>query len=405
MNSGKTVYSTRNDMQKKIVLKSFSSTSKNDKTENPGDIAIIGASGRFPGAENLDEFWSNMANGVNSVTEIPKERWDIDLYYETDREVPGKTYSRYGGYLKDIDKFDPLFFNISPMEAEIIDPQQRLFLEEAWKALEDAGYSDESLSNIRCGVFVGATGSDYRKKLENSCSHATAEAFIGSSSAILAARISYFLNLTGPSVAIDTACSSSLVAIHQACQSINSAESDMAIAGGITLMTTPDIQIQTSKMGILSPEGKCKTFDSDADGTVMSEGVGVVVLKSLQRALQDGDHIYGVIKGSGINQDGKTNGITAPNAQSQTQLELEVYKRAGINPENISMVEAHGTATKLGDPIEIKALTDAFREYTQKKQFCAIGTVKTNIGHTTMSAGVAGLIKYFYLLNTKRYLL
>lgn len=399
---GKTVYSTRNDMQKKIVLKSFSSTSKNDKTENPGDIAIIGASGRFPGAENLDEFWSNMANGVNSVTEIPKERWDIDLYYETDREVPGKTYSRYGGYLKDIDKFDPLFFNISPMEAEIIDPQQRLFLEEAWKALEDAGYSDESLSNIRCGVFVGATGSDYRKKLENSCSHATAEAFIGSSSAILAARISYFLNLTGPSVAIDTACSSSLVAIHQACQSINSAESDMAIAGGITLMTTPDIQIQTSKMGILSPEGKCKTFDSDADGTVMSEGVGVVVLKSLQRALQDGDHIYGVIKGSGINQDGKTNGITAPNAQSQTQLELEVYKRAGINPENISMVEAHGTATKLGDPIEIKALTDAFREYTQKKQFCAIGTVKTNIGHTTMSAGVAGLIKVLLSFKHKK---
>jgi polyketide synthase PksL len=364
-------------------------------------VAIIGMSGRFPGARNVKEFWNNLKGGVDSITEIPKDRWDIDAYYDPDMKAHNKTYCRAGGYIDDADKFDTLFFNISPLEAEMMDPQQRLFLEEAWKALEDAGYSDKSLSNIRCGVFVGATQGDYEKFLEGAGYDKTAEAFSGMSPSILAARISYFLNLTGPSIAIDTACSSSLVAIHQACGSILSNESDMALAGGVRLMFTPHLHIQSSKMEILSPSGRCRTFDRDADGIVISEGVGVLVLKSLRKALQDRDHIYGVVKASGINQDGKTNGITAPSAQSQTRLELEVYRRAGINPERISFIEAHGTGTKLGDPIEVKALKEAFREYTQRKHFCALGSVKTNIGHTTTAAGVASVIKLLLALKYK----
>lgn len=357
------------------------------------DIAIIGMSGRFPGAHNTAQFWENLKNGVNSVTRIPSNRWDADTYYDPDPEAPNKTYSIYGGFLDDVESFDPLFFNISPHEAQSMDPQQCVFLEQAWCALEDAGYADSSMSNMRCGVFVGAAHGDFEQQLRMNNADKTAEAFSGTSSAILSARISYLLNLKGPSISIDTACSSSLVAIHQACQSLRLGESDMALAGGARLMFTPTLHIQTSKMNMLSHSGRCWTFDDRADGTIMSEGVGVVVLKPLRAAIKDGDHIYGVIKGSGVNQDGKTNGITAPSAQSQRDLELDVYRRFGIDPSDITYVEAHGTGTKLGDPIEVKALTESFREYTDKKQFCAIGSVKTNIGHTTMAAGVASVIK------------
>lgn len=357
------------------------------------DIAIIGMSGRFPGAKNTAQFWDNLKNGVNSVTRIPHNRWHADAYYDPDPEALNKTYSIYGGFLDNVESFDPLFFNISPHEAKSMDPQQCVFLEQAWCALEDAGYADSSMSNMRCGVFVGAAHGDFDQQLRMNNADKTAEAFSGTSSAILSARISYLLNLKGPSISIDTACSSSLVAIHQACQSLRLGESDMALAGGARLMFTPTLHIQTSKMNMLSHSGRCWTFDNRADGTIMSEGVGVVVLKPLRSAIKDGDHIYGVIKGSGVNQDGKTNGITAPSAQSQCDLELDVYRRFGINPADITYVEAHGTGTKLGDPIEVKALTEAFREYTDKKQFCAIGSVKTNIGHTTMAAGVASVIK------------
>jgi 3-oxoacyl-(acyl-carrier-protein) synthase/acyl carrier protein len=365
-------------------------------------IAVIGMSGRFPGARDIHQYWENLKHGIDSIIEVPQERFDVNRYYDPNPLAPIKTYCKLGGYLEDIDKFDPLFFNISPKEAELMDPQQRLFLEEAWRALEDAGYSDRTLSNLKCGVFAGATQGDYGKKLEAYQLDTSAEAFTGLASSILAARISYFLNLTGPSIAIDTACSSSLVAIHQACQSILNDESDMALAGGVMLMLTPDLLIRTSKMGMISPSGKCRTFDQSADGTVFSEGVGVVVLKSLDRALEDRDYIYGVIRGSGLNQDGKTNGITAPSALSQTKLELDVYRRAGVNPQQISYIEAHGTGTPLGDPIEVKALKEAFQTYTPQKQFCAIGSVKTNIGHTTMAAGVASVIKVLLALQHKQ---
>jgi len=366
------------------------------------DIAIVGMSGRFPGAENLTLFWKNIANGVQSVDEIPKERWDINQHYDSDPAVANKTYSRVGSFLQDIDKFDPLFFNISPKEAELIDPQQRIFLEEAWRALEDAGYTDRMLTNMRCGVFVGAAIGEYGELLNKVQMQNESYAFMGLSPSILASRISYFLNLKGPSLAIDTACSSSLVAVNLACESLLTKQCDIALAGGVSTLLTPQMHIKTAKVGMLSPSGVCRTFDKKADGITLGEGVGVIVLKPLQQAIQDRNIIYGVIKASGINQDGSSNGITAPNPDSQTELELEVYRKANISPETISYVEAHGTGTPLGDPVEVSALTRAFRQYTNNVGYCAIGSVKTNIGHTTIAAGISSFIKILLALKHKK---
>ncbi|WP_052769814.1 beta-ketoacyl synthase N-terminal-like domain-containing protein [Paenibacillus sp. IHB B 3415] len=365
-------------------------------------IAIVGLSGRFPGAASARELWRNLRDGVASTGEIPASRFDIQAWYDEDRKADQKTYCTVAGLLDQVDEFDPLFFNISPKEAEIMDPQQRIFLEEAWKALEDAGYSDQAVQDTRCGVFVGCAPSDYTKHLEANRLSNTADAFTGTSSSILAARISYFLNLKGPSISIDTACSSSLVAVHQACVSLWNEECDMALAGGIRLMITPDSMVQSSQMEILSAQGVCRPFDQEADGTLLSEGAGVVVLKPLKQALENRDHIYGVIRGSGVNQDGRTNGITAPSVNSQIQLEKRVYEKFRIDPAEINYVEAHGTGTALGDPIEVKALTEAFREFTQDSQYCALGSVKANIGHATMAAGVAGMIKILLSLKNRQ---
>lgn len=366
------------------------------------DIAVIGISGRFPGAGNVDEFWSNLEQEKDSIITIPKERWNWEEYYDPDPKAPGKSYSKVGGFIKGIDRFDPLFFNISPVEAVYMDPQQRFFLEEVWKALEDAGCSDRSLSDKKCGVFVGASQGDYVKALTRNNAENSGEAFTGMAVSILASRISYFLNLIGPCITVDTACSSSLSALHLACQSIRNRESDMAIVGGVRLMVTPDLHIATSKVEMLSKAGKCRAFDNSADGTILSEGVGAIILKPLKIALEEGHSIYGVIKSSGINQDGKTNGITAPSMQSQIRLETEVYERADINPREISYIETHGTGTKLGDPIEVKALTSVFEKYTSEKQFCIIGSVKSNIGHTTTAAGVTSIIKVLLAMKHKK---
>lgn len=358
------------------------------------DIAIIGASGRFPGASNLKEYWSVISNGKDCITEVPKERWDIDEYFDPNPKNLKKTYSKWGGFLKNIEMFDPTFFNISGKEAELSDPQQRLFLEETWNALEDAGYATGSISNKKCSVFVGAGGSgEYLQRMNDEGIEKEAQSFWGNESSILPARISYFLNLKGPSVTINTACSSSLVAIHLACQNILSGESELAIAGGVYISSSPDFYIISSNANMLSPDGKCKTFDNGANGFVPGEGVGAIVLKPLEKALRDRDHIYAVIKGSGINQDGRTNGITAPSTISQTDLEVDVYKKFNIYPETISYIETHGTGTRLGDPIEIEALTNAFRKFTDKKKFCAVGSVKANIGHAATAAGIAGVLK------------
>jgi acyl transferase domain-containing protein/acyl carrier protein len=344
-----------------------------EKQPDSRDIAVIGISGRFPGARDIMEFWELLSQGKSGITEVPIHRWDIRDYYDPDPEAPNKTYCKWGGFLEDIDRFDPLFFNISGKEAVYMDPQQRLFLEESWKALEDAGYAHQNLSAVKCGVVVGAGESLYQVKMRELGLPVEASMFTGNHPAVLASRLSYFLNLKGPTLVVDTACSSSLAAVHTACQGIIAGDMDMALAGGVFINTTPDFYLLSSKTKMLSPVGKCKTFDNAADGFVPGEAVGVVVLKTLSEAERDGDHIYGVIKASSLNQDGRTNGIMAPSALAQTQLEIETYRKAGIDPALITYIEAHGTGTKLGDPIEIKALTDAFREFTDKKQFCAVG--------------------------------
>jgi len=363
-------------------------------------IAVIGMAGQFPQAKNLEEFWQNLAQGKNCITQVPRQRWDVDVYYQAGEVVAGRTNSQWVGALEEYDCFDPLFFNISPTEAESMDPQQRLFLQACWHSIEHAGYDARVLSGSKCGVFVGCATGDYHQLSRQH--RLSAQGFTGSAMAILAARISYFLNLQGPCISIDTACSSSLVALAHACDSLICGNSDLALAGGVYVMAGPELHIMTSQAGMLSPEGRCFTFDQRADGMVPGEGVGVVLLKRLADAERDQDLIYGVIEGWGVNQDGKTNGITAPNPESQTRLEQEVYDKYGIDPASIQLIEAHGTATKLGDPIEVEGLKNAFKKYTEKKEYCALGSVKSNIGHCATAAGIAGAIKVILALRHKQ---
>jgi len=363
-------------------------------------IAVIGMAGQFPQARNVEEFWQNIAGGRSCITEVPQRRWDVNVHYQPGEAVAGKTNSRWAGTIDEYDLFDPLFFDISPAEAESMDPQQRLFLQACWHTIENAGYAARSLSGSKCGVFVGCTGGDYHwlsRRLQLS-----AHGFTGGASSILAARISYFLNLQGPCISVDTACSSSLVALAQACDSLISGASDLALAGGVYVMVGPEMHIKTSQTGMLSPEGKCFTFDERADGFVPGEGVGVVLLKRLADAERDRDMIHAVIHGWGVNQDGRTNGITAPNPESQTRLEQEVYDKFQIDPASVQLIEAHGTGTKLGDPIEIEGLKNAFKKYTGKKGYCALGSVKSNIGHCLAAAGIAGTLKLILALKHKR---
>jgi acyl transferase domain-containing protein/enoyl-CoA hydratase/carnithine racemase/NAD(P)-dependent dehydrogenase (short-subunit alcohol dehydrogenase family)/acyl carrier protein/SAM-dependent methyltransferase len=363
-------------------------------------IAIIGMAGQFPQARTLEEYWRNIAEGRNCVIEVPRARWNVDDDYQPGGVVPGKTNSRWIGALEDYDLFDPLFFNISPNEAETMDPQQRLFLQACWHSIEDAGYDARTLWGSKCGVFVGCATSDYHQLARERAW--TAQGFTGNSMSILAARISYFLNLRGPSIAVDTACSSSLVALAHACDSLNSGGSDLALAGGVCVLSGREMHIKSAQAGMLSPDGRCFTFDRRASGIVVGEGVGAVLLKRLDDAVRDHDIIRGVIRGWGVNQDGRTNGITAPNPESQTRLEQDVYDRYGIDPADIQLIEAHGTATKLGDPIEVQGLKKAFAKYTQKKDYCALGSVKSNIGHTLTAAGIAGVIKLVLALEQKQ---
>ncbi|MCP5007146.1 MAG: SDR family NAD(P)-dependent oxidoreductase, partial [Planctomycetes bacterium] len=369
-------------------------------SKNTQAVAVIGMAGKFPQAKNIEEFWQNIESGKDCIVEIPKDRWDIEAYYSEDSKVLGTTDCRWMGAIEEYDCFDPLFFNISPLEAESMDPQQRLFLEACWHSIEDSGYSPTSLSGSKCGVFAGCEPGDYGQQLQNS--QLTAQGLMGLSTSILASRISYFLNLQGPCMSIDTACSSALVSIANACDSLVSGSSDLALAGGVCILSGPLMHIMTTKAGMLSRDGRCFTFDQRANGFVPGEGVGVVFLKRLKDAQKSGDPIYGVIRGWGVNQDGKTNGITAPNPESQTRLQQEIYDKQKINPEEIQLIEAHGTGTKLGDPIEIEGLQESFKKYTKKKNYCAIGSVKSNIGHSLTAAGVAGVIKLLLALRHKK---
>ncbi|MFE7390176.1 SDR family NAD(P)-dependent oxidoreductase [Streptomyces sp. NPDC057582] len=378
-------------------------TGSPEATEPTGssDIAVIGMSGRFPGADDLDAFWHNLAGGRSDIGEIPVERFDCEPDFDARRGAEGKTYSRWAAMLARVDEFDPAFFHLSPLEARAMDPQQRLFLQESYRALEDAGYAGDG-GERAFGVFAGCATNDYTQLLTDSGSRDSGQAFLGNAPSILAARIAYFLNLTGPTLAVDTACSSSLVAVHLACESIRRGECTAALAGGVAVMVTPELLIRTSQTGMLSPTGRSAPFDADADGIVLGEGVGVVVLKRLDAALADGDQVHAVIRAGGINGDGKTNGITAPSAASQAALIRSVLRRAGLGAEDIGYVEAHGTGTPLGDPIEVKALTEAFRADTDRTGFCGLGSVKANIGHTTTAAGIASLLKVLLSLRHRR---
>jgi acyl transferase domain-containing protein/enoyl-CoA hydratase/carnithine racemase/acyl carrier protein len=358
-----------------------------------GRIAIVGMSGRYPQARDLGQFWSNLREGRDSIVEVPPSRWDVNTYYDPDPRKPDSIYCKWIGMLDEIESFDPLFFRISPAEAKNMDPQHRLFLEEGYRAFEHAGYARSTLSGSRCGVYAGIIGSEYASLVSNAAD------ITGCNPAIGAARIAYFLNLKGPAVAIDTACSASLVAIHMACQGLLSHETDMALAGGVSVYLHPETYMGMCRAGMLSPDGRCHTFDDGANGFVPGEGVGAVVLKRLEDAERDNDTIYGVILGSGINQDGKTNGITAPSVKSQIELERSLYAAHDIHPDTIGYVEAHGTGTRLGDPIELEALSTVFAERTDKKRFCALGSVKSNIGHASGAAGVASVHKVLLSLQ------
>lgn len=355
------------------------------------EIAIVGMSGQFPKSATPLALWQNLIAGRNCVEEIPAIRWSIDDYHHPDRQAPGKTVCRNMGALEGIGNFDPLFFNIAPAEAELMDPQQRLFLQSAWTAIEDAGYDPGTLSGTRCGVFVGCGTGDYHLLHGDRANEAYA--LTGESASMLPARIAYFLNLQGPCLAIDTACSASLVAIANACDSLALGHCETALAGGVYVLTGPDIHVKMSKAGMLSPSGTCFSFDQRADGFVPGEGVGAVLLKRHEDALRDGDDIHAVIRGWGVNQDGRSNGITAPNQDAQTRLQKQVYQRFGIDPSKIGLVEAHGTGTALGDPIEVEALQNSFRPFTSANGLCALGSVKSNIGHLATAAGIAGVVK------------
>ncbi|MEC0760749.1 SDR family NAD(P)-dependent oxidoreductase [Bacillus atrophaeus] len=363
------------------------------------DIAIVGVSGKYPMAENVQEYWDNLRDGKDCITEIPKDRWDYRLYFDQNLNKTGKTYSKWGGFIDGVKHFDPLFFNISPREAETMDPQERLFLECVYETLEDAGYTPEMLRKNNgsglggdVGVYVGVMYEEYQLYGAQAQSQGRPITLSGSAASI-ANRVSYYFNFHGPSMAVDTMCSSSLTSIHLACQALQQDGCEAAIAGGVNVSIHPNKYLMLSQGKFVSSNGKCLSFGEGGDGYVPGEGIGAVMLKKLSKAIEDGDHIYGVIKETALNHGGKTNGYTVPNPNAQSEVIRKALKRAGINPRTISYIEAHGTGTSLGDPIEISGLTQAFREYTDDKQFCAIGSAKSNIGHCESAAGIAGITK------------
>lgn len=400
------------------------------------DIAIIGMSLRIPGAKNLQEYWDLLEKGKCKIQEVPANRWDKEKHYSPNRESLHTTYTNHGGFIDQPYDFDPLFFGMSPKEAEVTDPQQRIFLEIAWEALQQAGYGGKHRPN-KIGVFVGTEQNTYMehfigyrsykliretferdevlKNLEENERLAilnriaevlepgelVADAIAGNGLNEVAARVSHCLNLTGPSMIVNSACSSSLVALHHACESIRQGQAEMAIAGGVNLNLTPTPFVSLCRVTALSPTGVCYPFDKRANGMVLSEGAGAVVLKPLEKAVEDGDYVYAVIKGSAINNDGHSQGITAPRPQGQAEVIRKAYQNAGVSPETISYVETHGTATPLGDPIEVEGMTQAFRSFTNKEGFCGIGSVKSSIGHMLSAAGVVSLMKVVLALQNK----
>ncbi|WP_044283307.1 SDR family NAD(P)-dependent oxidoreductase [Candidatus Endolissoclinum faulkneri] len=362
-------------------------------------VAIIGMSGRFPGSADLDAFWMNLKESNDQVIPVPISRWNHASILASSPAPAGYTDCPNGGFLSDVDLFDPIFFGVSPTEATLMDPQQRLLLEEAWRALEDAGRTGDSLARSLTGVFIGTVTGDYAEYLRASGIIEDIQAFIGNTASMTASRIAYHLDLNGPTLSIDTACSSSLVAVHQAVESLRAGGCEMALAGGVAVMNTPRFYIAAASAGMLSPTGRCHTLDAYADGLVPSEGVGVFVLRRLADAVRDGDPIRAIIRASDINQDGASNGITAPNGSAQVALLKRIYSKSNIDPSSIGLIELHGTGTKLGDPIEMESLELAFDSSKAPQGGWPVTSVKSIIGHSLPAAGVAGLAKLVLALK------
>ncbi len=371
-------------------------------TNRKEGIAIIGIGCRFPGGVNDTEaFWKMLVEGRDAVSEVPADRWSVERFYDAEPGLVGKTIAKWGGFLDSIDQFDPQFFGISPREAPYVDPQHRLMLETAWEAIEDAGLVLDFEKGTDMGVFVGISHNDFQGIQHTPTDRASISAHTptGSAHSIAANRISYCLNLTGPSLALDTACSSALTAVHVACQHLLSGECKTALAGGVTVMINPDGFIGFSQAGMLSPDGRCKAFDASANGFVRGEGAGMVLLKKLSDAIADGDPIHAVIMGTGVNQDGHTNGISLPSGEAQARLVKDTCAAIGLDPLQVGYVEAHGTGTAVGDPIEAIALAEALCEGRTEENVLAIGSAKTNMGHLETAAGVAGLVKAALVLK------
>jgi acyl transferase domain-containing protein len=363
--------------------------------EPASGFAIVGYAARFPGAADADEFWELLREGRDAISAVPQDRWDVDEFFDPDPDAPGKVATRRAGFVDDVTGFDAPFFGMSAREARLMDPQHRLLLETAWRAVEHSGTAPTALANTNTGVFVGLSTHDYLGMASAELTWAEIEAYlaIGTSAAAAAGRISYRLGLHGPAVAVDTACSSSLVAIHQACQALRLGECDLALAGGANALLSPATMITFSHAHMLAPDGRCKTFDAAADGYVRGEGCGVIVVKRLKDAIRDGDRIRAVIRGSAINQDGASGGLTVPNGIAQQRVIAKALECAGIAPGDVGYLEAHGTGTSLGDPIEAQAAAAVLGVGREASRPLLIGSVKTNIGHLEAAAGIAGVIK------------
>ncbi|WP_440119135.1 type I polyketide synthase [Paenibacillus sp. QZ-Y1] len=379
--------------------KDMEPTSDIDSGMRLTDIAIVGMACRFPQADHYTTFWDNLANGVDSVKEVTPDRWDVSKFYSQDIEAPNKSIGKWCGLLDDVYSFDHRFFSISPREAKNMDPQQRIILEVSWQCIEDSGISLQRLQNQVTSVYAGVMTVDHRQMASLPELETDSYACLGNYESILANRISYILDLKGASISVNAACASSLVAVHEAKQALQRKECNYALAACVNLNLHPWKFISFSKSRMLSPDGRCKTFDKEANGYVPGDGAGVLLLQRLEDALTEGNHIYGIIKGSACNHGGRSASITAPRMKAQQDVILAAYQDAGISPEMVTYIEAHGTGTSLGDPIEIEALKNAFAAYTSRTQFCRIGSVKTNIGHLESAAGMAGIVKVIMMMK------
>ncbi|WP_132147702.1 SDR family NAD(P)-dependent oxidoreductase, partial [Luteibacter rhizovicinus] len=371
-------------------------------------IAIVGMSGQFPQARDIDAFWRNLRDGKDCIGEIPPERGDWQAWYGDRAPEENKTDITWGGFIDGVDEFDPMFFGISPKEAELMDPQQRLMMTHVWKALEDAGYAGPALSGSDTAIYVGTMASGYGNLISRARAAIEGYSSTGAVASVGPNRMSYFLNFHGPSEPVETACSSSLVALRRAILAIERGDCGMAIAGGVNTIVNPELHISFNKAGMLSEDGRCKTFSSEANGYVRGEGVAMLVLKTLSAAERDGDHIYGLVRGTAENHGGRANSLTAPNPKAQAAVVRKAHQQAGIDPRTVTYIEAHGTGTPLGDPVEINGLKAAFKElYAATGEsdivapHCGLGSVKTNIGHLELAAGVAGVVKILLQMKHK----